>query len=507
MALTDRGSVAAPSFGTIALWYCAIFLISQWPLYGMQYVDIRDFANHAARLHVLVNLDDHATLQQYYARTIQFSPNFVIDALGYVLARLFGVELGLKVFSSASTALLTTGAMALGRALAGRVTYLSLGALLFANGIFFYFGLFNYLFGLGLAFWLLAAWLLAPRQYTLARVALFSVGTVVLYVCHLAALGVYAIGVACFELTRISSAPALRPLEQVRRVAIAAAQFAPAAALHLWVTGPSIDRLPMIWEFGWENVFAYKLAILLRMPTAVFSIYSVSGLLVCISLLLLTFVASRRRLLRISPAGQRISVGLLIAIVALPPVGPSLGLVDSRLMLPLAIVLCCSLDVSHPAIAWSRLAPAVIAAGVAGIAGEQVLHWYPHAVEQKALRSALAGLPVGARIATVALDSKRNSDRISEHAAGWAVIDRDAFLSSIFARPFVPFYWIGYRAEYQPLAALARFEPSSRPTPTFAQLESHFEYIIAFGSRAETAAYAAGAKSIYATDAVRIAKP
>ena len=79
-------------------------------------------------------------------------------------------------------------------------------------------------------------------------------------------------------------------------------------------------------------------------------------------------------------------------------------------------------------------------------------------------------------------------------------------MSSLFARPFVPFYWVGYRAEVQPLAALARFEPPAQPAPSFAQLGSHFEYIVVFGDRTDTAAYAGEAESTYVTDSVRIAK-
>ncbi len=149
----------------------------------------------------LVNTSSFGTLQRYYElRDMQIGTNLAMEIIVPGLASWMSLALALKVFASLSTLLLTTGAVMVGRAITGRFSYLLLGVLLFANNAMFQLGLLNYLFGVGVAFWLLSAWIIAGKQAGVRRSIAFSAGCVVVYLCHLSALGIYVIGVVGYEL-------------------------------------------------------------------------------------------------------------------------------------------------------------------------------------------------------------------------------------------------------------------------------------------------------------------
>lgn len=193
------GSLAARNF---ACWFLALFAVTQFPLYWVQHPDITDFPNHLARIHTLMRLSQSETLQRYYElRDLQIGTNLAMEVIVPALASWMSLALALKVFASLSTLLLTTGAVMVGRTITGCFSYLLLGVLLFANSAIFRLGLLNYLFGVGAAFWLLSAWIVAGRQAGARRLIPFSAGSVVLYLCHLSALGIYVIGVVGYELS------------------------------------------------------------------------------------------------------------------------------------------------------------------------------------------------------------------------------------------------------------------------------------------------------------------
>ncbi|CAN7434788.1 hypothetical protein LJR231_002843 [Phyllobacterium sp. LjRoot231] len=214
--------------------------MTQFPLYWVQHPDITDFPNHLARIHTLMRLSQSETLQRYYElRDLQIGTNLAMEVIVPALASWMSLALALKVFASLSTLLLTTGAVMVGRTITGCFSYLLLGVLLFANSAIFRLGLLNYLFGVGAAFWLLSAWIVAGRQAGARRLIPFSAGSVVLYLCHLSALGIYVIGVVGYELSLARSRGRLLTLSAWRPLLLALMQFVPAAMLHVLVSSNS----------------------------------------------------------------------------------------------------------------------------------------------------------------------------------------------------------------------------------------------------------------------------
>ena len=64
-------------------------------------------------------------------------------------------------------------------------------------------GLMNYIFGVGVALWALAGWVAVRERAWPLRFALSTASVLLLFFCHLSALGIYGIGVLSFELLRL----------------------------------------------------------------------------------------------------------------------------------------------------------------------------------------------------------------------------------------------------------------------------------------------------------------
>jgi hypothetical protein len=124
--------------------------------------------------------------------------------------------------------------------------------------------------------------------------------------------------------------------------------------------------------------------------------------------------------------------------------------------------------------------------------------------EYRRVRSALAQIPEGSKIATIVLDGRADTLSISPHAGAWSVIDRSAFLSSLYIWPFQPF-WVAYRERYVSLASLARTDdPAARPQE-YEVLKNVYDYVLVFGADgAKRLRYSSNAETVYDSRSLRL---
>ena len=488
------GTLAARNF---AWWFLALFAVTQFPLYWVQYPDITDFPNHLARIHTLMHLSQSGTLQRYYElRDMQIGTNLAMEIIVPGLASWMSLALALKVFASLSTLLLTTGAVMVGRAITGRFSYLLLGVLLFANNAMFQLGLLNYLFGVGVAFWLLSAWIITGKQAGVRRSIAFSAGCVVVYLCHLSALGIYVIGVIGYELSLARS----WGLSAWRSLFLALIQFVLAAMLHVLVSSNSAGSyIPAPSPYtGVGMSIVYKIVLVFLAPGVGVSGYPLGQIAIGLPLVLVLYFSFREGVLRLVTTARWMAGLLAIAIALLPPSGFGSNLVDIRLIPAFCLLAWCGLEATER----SRWAPgaalAVIASAVFLISFETTYEWEMRDGEYGRVRSALGQVPEGSRIATVTLDQGETTAlSISPHAGAWSVIDGSAFLSSFYIWPFQPF-WIAYREPYASLAELARTDDPAAAPPAFETLKNQYDYVLVFGGdSAARLRYAPNADAVY----------
>lgn len=158
-----------------------------------------DYPNHMARIHILADGGRQPFLRQYYEIHWDLLPNLAIDLLLPPLLALVSIETAGKTFLGLILTFLVGGTMALHAALHRRWSPWPLLAFFFLYNSVFLWGFLNYLFGLGLALFTCALWIMLRDRSARLLVPLFSVLAVMLFFAHLFAFGVFALVVLSHE--------------------------------------------------------------------------------------------------------------------------------------------------------------------------------------------------------------------------------------------------------------------------------------------------------------------
>ena len=138
----------------------ALTLLISIPIWTHPLPPLSDYVNHLARMHVLATLHKNPQLARFYEIDWQIIPNLTMDLIVPLLARFMSVYLAGQIFIVGMFALTISGVMALNRTLTGRWTVFPLFALPLVYNYVFLVGLMNYIFGIAIALWALAGWVL-----------------------------------------------------------------------------------------------------------------------------------------------------------------------------------------------------------------------------------------------------------------------------------------------------------------------------------------------------------
>jgi hypothetical protein len=108
-----------------------------------------------------------------------------------------------QIYMVTMFALIMSGALALNRALIGRWSTTPLFGYPLLYNFVFLVGLMNYLFGIGIALWAMAGWVALRERAWPWRYLLSAACALVLFFCHLSALGIYGVGILSYEMLRL----------------------------------------------------------------------------------------------------------------------------------------------------------------------------------------------------------------------------------------------------------------------------------------------------------------
>ena len=120
-------------------------------------------------------------------------PDVAMDVASLGLTAIMPPLLAGRVFLGIVLLLSFSGTVALHRVIHGRLSPWPLLAAFFAYNWIFLFGFINYLFGVGVMLWSLAAWLALARVGVAYRVAAGTALAVITLFCHLVAFGLFAV--------------------------------------------------------------------------------------------------------------------------------------------------------------------------------------------------------------------------------------------------------------------------------------------------------------------------
>lgn len=234
-------------------------ILAMIPVLAAQYPPLNDYPFHYARLQVLVA--SGTVFQDFYAPGSWLLPNIAMDAFAVLADHILPDQLLLRVFTALTIVLQISGLFALFLQLHGRITlWAAVPSLAVFNGILT-FGFLNYLFGISLAIWGLAAWL-RWRHKRLTVLALFPVA-LILMLCHMEAFGVFAVCVAtleCFyavQSARRGEQFASSLLRSVPELAFKASPFVAAVLLFFLLSPTSDDAGSLEWATDYLPAFIF----------------------------------------------------------------------------------------------------------------------------------------------------------------------------------------------------------------------------------------------------------
>ena len=230
-----------------------------------------------------------------------------MDLLVPQMARLLSVENATRLFLLLSQLLIVGGALVLERVVKGRVHLSGFAALMFLYCLPFTWGFVNFEFGLGVALWAIAAYLAVVERPLPVRFVVNTVFVAVLFAAHFFALGIYGATLGIYELWRARDRK-VRYRNAALRLAVLAL---PVVVLFgvMRLTAGSIGSEGTIWHLEFKPVW------LLRIMNGYNLTVSAASAL---GLMALLYVAARRGVLKLEPAGIWLAIGFALLYLAIP---------------------------------------------------------------------------------------------------------------------------------------------------------------------------------------------
>lgn len=189
--------------GIIAALFVACLILVAVPIITHPIPPLSDYVNHLGRMHVIAVLPNDPDLARFYALDWSILPNLMMDLIVPVIDRFTNVYIAGEIYTLMCFALIAAGTLTLHKALFGNWSAIPLLAFpLLYNGIFLI-GVMNYIFGIGLALFALAFWIMLREKPWPWRYLVSAGFIVALFFCHLFAAGIYGVGLLAYEADRL----------------------------------------------------------------------------------------------------------------------------------------------------------------------------------------------------------------------------------------------------------------------------------------------------------------
>lgn len=409
----------------IAAGFVVLALVAAIPIITHPLPPLTDYVNHLARMHVIATINHDGDLSRYYEIEWQIIPNLVMDVVVPVLDRFMSIYHAGQVFTVATFVVILSGTVMLNRALFGSWSLLPLVAFPLLYNHVFLVGVMNYVFGIGLTLWGLAAWIWLRERSWLLRLPVSTVFVLALFFCHLFAVGLYGLGLLAIELARLWVVRD-RPLS--RRIA------------DFLATGlPFIPVVPLLFMSPtWELVGEYNWEQQGKIDGLVYVIEVYSDIVAFVLTAVVAaagFWAARHRLLRLHPVGWvLLAVGGCVYL-AMPRVMFATYMADQRLPVALAFMLiaCVHLEMRHRLV--RRAFPVLLLFLLVVRVIEVDVAWADLSRTTLEFRDSVKRIKKGSAV-LVAYADKTAGDEVSDlglvHAACLAMIERSALVTTAF---------------------------------------------------------------------------
>jgi hypothetical protein len=450
-----------------------LLVASAIPLLAPETPPLIDLPGHLGRYRVQVGIDSSPFLDRYYGFEWALIGNLGIDVLIFPLARLFGIETGVKLIVMAIPVLTVAGFLGIAREIHGRLPPTAFFALPLAYSYPFQFGFVNFALSMALALIAFALWLRLGRLgRRRLRAALFVPLSTVIWISHTFGWGLLGVLAFAGEAAAERDRGATR-WQALWRGAIGCIPLGlPFLLMLLWRSG-AVAGSTGDW-FNW-NVKGRWLISVLREQ---WELWDKAGAVLVMALPVLALL---RLGLRFRHALGLAAVLLILVYVLLPRVLFGSAYADMRLAPYLVAVAV--LGIYPDARVERRFGAAIAIAGLAFFAARLTVSTVTLAQIERAWQQqlgAIAHMAPGSRVlvqANVPCTGTWYTRRM-EHIGSLAIVRRDAFTNDQWAMPGAQLVTVKYR-EGRPFVA----DPSQimRPrrcrSPNEAKLERTLEIL------------------------------
>jgi hypothetical protein len=413
---------SAPQIGVL---FAAFMLLISIPIWTHPLPPLSDYVNHLARMQVIATIKENPQLAKYYEINWQVIPNLIMDFIVPLLARIMNIYVAGQVYIVGMFALIISGILALNRSLIGRWTAFPLVAFPLLYNYDFLVGLMNYIFGVGVALWALAGWVALRERVWPIRFAISTACVVILFFCHLSALGIYGVGLLAFELMRLWQKRAdLWPRRVIDFVASGLPFLAAAPLLYL---SPTMDLIGATYwdQRGKTDGLMY-----------VFSNYSDIAAWALIGVMAASMAwAVRHRVLHFHPLVWTLLIVGGTVYLALPRIMFDTYMTDQRVPLGVVFMMFACGDLNLRRRLVRRAFMIVLIVLIAGRVIEIDLNWSQLSDSTGEFRSSVRRIAPGSKVFVAYADRALGEDVRDlglVHAACIAMIDRSAMVTTAF---------------------------------------------------------------------------
>ena len=408
------------------------------PLLWVQVPPLVDFPSHLARMWILVHSAEIPALASNYIVHWRLLPDLAMDLIVPVLSMVIPVEQAGRVFIALTMLALIGGTTALHRAINGRVGIWPIWSVLFVYNAELFWG-FPTLFASGVYLFAFAGWI-ATRHWQLGpRIVSFAAVATMLCLLHLFAFGLYALSVVSYE---FASRTERRRVSLRSFVAWSALclQFIP--GMLIWYASMQPGRISVT---SYDHLILSKVYALFAPFIFGFAQLAPFDFLLVLFIISFLAVAIATRSLKLAPE-MRLPIAAMTAIsLLMPSVVSGSSFVDIRLpvMLPFVIIASTRFEPFRKEMVFPIAAVALTLLGVRIWTISQAWHDYDHLFAE--FRGASTVIAPGARVLVVTAPPTEARKlpgipenlavlqvRLFHHMPSLAVIDRAAFLPSVF---------------------------------------------------------------------------
>lgn len=424
------------------------------PLFYTTVPPLEDYPNHLARMFILAKHANNDFFAHFYDIAWAPIPNLIMDIVVPPLVPLFGIYAAGRIFIAATLLLLLLGPMLVHRAVYKSWSAWPLVGGLFVYNGFLFIGLMNYLFGVGVAVFGLAAWIALSKRSLGIKILVSLFCCSILYVCHAAALAIYGLGIASYEFWYLQQNKLLRPAAIIKSALAVGAPFLPFAYIVLHSPTWALAQ-----QYVWESQGK------LEAIETFLSVYSDYADIPFIALLVIgVATAIRRQLVRFHTAGIIIAAVLTVGFIAMPRQAFGSWMADQRIIVGVFFMALGFISIDLRKLQIQNAFFAICLVTIAFRMVDVAVNWASLSQPMMELKSALHSLQPGARLFVTQIDNlpEDAANSALSHAPTLAAIERSALVSRLFTTEGKQI--IHARAEYH-----SHVDTEDDDTPTISQ--------------------------------------